>query len=202
MTNFESVAIFMRAMEQTVKSVPTVPTLQEVRLRNNLITEEALEFSSASGLLHNLMLAQSDYDKLLSEQDLNEKAAADLLKDPKNELGQRISTLYTDLVNYALVPVVRQIPYDVYLSQFTETNNLIKKELLIELGDALADLLVVVYGAGHTYGLDLNAAFAEVHRSNMSKLGEDGKPIKRPSDGKVLKGSRYSPPDLKKVFFS
>jgi len=69
---------------------------------------------------------------------------------------------------------------------------------LVEIADALTDLLYVVYGAGHSFGLDLDACFAEVHRSNLSKLGEDGRPIKR-EDGKILKGPNYSPPDLKSI---
>lgn len=70
--------------------------------------------------------------------------------------------------------------------------------ILIEIADALTDLLYVVYGAGHAYGIDLDKCFAEVQRSNMSKLGEDGKAIKR-EDGKVLKGPNYSPPNLRKI---
>ena len=87
--------------------------------------------------------------------------------------------------------------------------NLIEEELdelqlavdnsdMIEVADALTDLLYVVYGAGHAFGIDLDECFHEVHRSNLSKLGEDFKPIKR-EDGKVLKPDTYSPPDLKTV---
>ena len=69
---------------------------------------------------------------------------------------------------------------------------------LVEVADALADILYVVYGAGHAFGIDLDKCFSEVHRSNMSKLGEDGKPIYR-DDGKVLKGENFSEPNLKEV---
>jgi len=89
--------------------------------------------------------------------------------------------------------------------------NLIEEELLelkeaiankdiIEVADALTDLLYVVYGAGHTFGLNLDKCFEEVHNSNMSKLGEDNKPIYR-SDGKVLKGPGFFQPDLNKIIF-
>ena len=71
---------------------------------------------------------------------------------------------------------------------------------LVDVADALSDLLYVVYGAGHSFGIDLDKCFAEVHRSNMSKLGEDGKPIYR-EDGKVLKGPDFSEPDLTSVLF-
>jgi predicted HAD superfamily Cof-like phosphohydrolase len=66
---------------------------------------------------------------------------------------------------------------------------------LIGVADAIADLLYVVYGAALTFGIPAAEVFAEVHRSNMTKLSEDGLPIYR-EDGKVLKGPHYSPPDL------
>ena len=69
---------------------------------------------------------------------------------------------------------------------------------IVEIADALTDILYVVYGAGHAFGIDLDECYAEVHRSNMSKLGEDGKPIYR-EDGKVLKGPNYFHPNLKDI---
>ena len=69
---------------------------------------------------------------------------------------------------------------------------------LIDVADALTDLLYVVYGAGHSFGIDLDKCFEEVHNSNMSKLGEDGKPIYR-EDGKVLKGKNFKEPNLNRI---
>ena len=69
---------------------------------------------------------------------------------------------------------------------------------IVEVADALTDLLYVVYGAGHAFGIDLNSTFREVHVSNMSKLGEDGNPIYR-EDGKVMKGPNFRLPDLKNI---
>ena len=66
---------------------------------------------------------------------------------------------------------------------------------LVGIADALADIAYVTYGAAVTFGIDLNAVVAEVHRSNMSKLDQDGRPVLR-ADGKVLKSSRYSPPEI------
>ena len=66
---------------------------------------------------------------------------------------------------------------------------------LVAIADALADVVYVAYGSAVTYGIDLDAVLAEVHRSNMSKLDEDGRPLLR-EDGKVLKSARYSPPDI------
>ena len=75
------------------------------------------------------------------------------------------------------------------LSEFTDATD--KENLLKEL----ADLLYVVYGYAATYGLPIDEAFKRVHESNMSKLGDDGKPLYR-EDGKVLKGPNYKPADL------
>lgn len=62
-----------------------------------------------------------------------------------------------------------------------------------KLAKELADLLYVTYGTAATFGIDIDRAFDEVHTSNMSKLGEDGKPVYR-EDGKVMKGPNYKPP--------
>ncbi len=86
--------------------------------------------------------------------------------------------------------------------------NLIKEELdefkqaldnndLLEVADALTDILYVTYGAGHAFGIDLDKCFAEVQNSNMSKLDKNGKPIYNES-GKVMKGPNYFKPDLSK----
>ena len=69
---------------------------------------------------------------------------------------------------------------------------------MVEIADALTDILYVTYGAGHAFGINLDSCFYEVQRSNMSKLGEDGNPIYR-EDGKVMKGPNYSEPDLKSI---
>lgn len=71
---------------------------------------------------------------------------------------------------------------------------------IVEVADALTDLLYVVYGAGHAFGIDLDACFAEVHRSNMSKLDAKGQVVRR-DDGKVLKSDQFTPPDLKQILF-
>ena len=69
---------------------------------------------------------------------------------------------------------------------------------IVEVADALTDILYVTYGAGHAFGIDLDKCFEEVQASNMSKLGEDSKPIYR-EDGKVMKGPNYFQPDLTTV---
>ncbi|TFC86579.1 nucleotide pyrophosphohydrolase [Cryobacterium sp. TMT4-31] len=72
---------------------------------------------------------------------------------------------------------------------------------LVGVADALADILYVVYGSALTYGIDLDAVVREVHRSNMSKLDMNGKPLMR-ADGKVLKSEQFSPPDIPQVLKS
>lgn len=70
---------------------------------------------------------------------------------------------------------------------------------IYEVADALADILYVVYGTAAEFGIPIDEIFAEVHKSNMSKLGEDGKPVYR-GDGKVLKGPNFKLPDIIGVF--
>ena len=81
--------------------------------------------------------------------------------------------------------------------ELEELTNAIKEKDLTEVADALTDILYVTYGAGHAFGIDLDKCFDEVQSSNMSKLGEDGKPIYNEA-GKVMKGPNYFKPDLSK----
>ena len=80
--------------------------------------------------------------------------------------------------------------------EFNELKTAIDDNNLIEVADALTDILVVTYGAGVAFGINLDRCFDEVHRSNMSKLSDEGKPIYN-EYGKVMKGPNYSPPNLK-----
>ena len=69
---------------------------------------------------------------------------------------------------------------------------------MVEVADALTDLLYVIYGAGHAFGIDLDAFFEEVHRSNLTKLGPDGRAIRR-EDGKIMKSENFEEPNLEAV---
>ena len=93
---------------------------------------------------------------------------------------------------------INKLRIDLIKEELEELSEAMKNKDLLEVADALTDILYVTYGAGHAFGIDLDSCFREVQRSNMSKLGEDGKPIYR-EDGKVLKGPNYSEPDLKKT---
>ena len=86
---------------------------------------------------------------------------------------------------------------DLIKEELEELTKAMDDKDLLEVADALTDILYVTYGAGHAFGIDLDKCFDEVQRSNMSKLGEDGKPIYNES-GKVMKGPNYFKPDLSK----
>ena len=106
--------------------------------------------------------------------------------------GQEVKTkpsFSTDKINKLRIDLIKE-----ELEELTEAMN--NKDLL-EVADALTDILYVTYGAGHAFGIDLDKCFDEVQNSNMSKLGKDGKPIFN-EFGKVMKGPDYFKPDLSK----
>ena len=106
--------------------------------------------------------------------------------------GQEVKTkpsFSTDKINKLRIDLIKE-----ELEELIEAMN--NKDLL-EVADALTDILYVTYGAGHAFGIDLDKCFLEVQKSNMSKLGEDGKPIYN-DKGKVMKGPNYFKPDLNK----
>ena len=89
-----------------------------------------------------------------------------------------------------------QLRLDLIMEELEELKNAMESKDLLEVADALTDILYVTYGAGHAFGIDLDNCFNEVQKSNMSKLGADGKPIYNQS-GKVMKGPKYFKPNLK-----
>ena len=93
---------------------------------------------------------------------------------------------------------IQKLRLDLIEEELDELQLGIDNQDIVEVADALTDLLYVVYGAGQAFGIDLDECFQEVHCSNMSKLGEDGRPIKR-EDGKVMKPSTYFPPNIASV---
>ena len=106
--------------------------------------------------------------------------------------GQEVKTkpsLSTDKINKLRLDLIKE-----ELTELTEAMN--NKDLL-EVADALTDILYVTYGAGHAFGINLDKCFEEVQNSNMSKLNENGKPIYN-EHGKVMKGPNYFKPDLSK----
>ena len=107
-------------------------------------------------------------------------------------IGQEVKTkpsFSSDKVNKLRIDLIKE-----ELEELMEAMN---NNNLLEVADALTDILYVTYGAGHAFGIDLDKCFNEVQNSNMSKLGENGKPIYNES-GKVMKGPKYFKPDLAK----
>ena len=92
---------------------------------------------------------------------------------------------------------INKLRIDLIKEELDELQEAMKNNDLLEVADALTDILYVTYGAGHAFGIDLDKCFDEVQNSNMSKLGENGKPIYNDS-GKVMKGPKYFKPDLSK----
>ena len=92
---------------------------------------------------------------------------------------------------------INKLRIDLIKEELDELQEAMKNNDLLEVADALTDILDVAYGAGHAFGIDLDKCFDEVQNSNMSKLGENGKPIYNES-GKVMKGPNYFKPDLSK----
>ena len=106
--------------------------------------------------------------------------------------GQEVkkkSELSSDKINSLRLNLIQE--------ELDELNKAINEKDILEVADALTDILYVTYGAGHAFGIDLDKCFNEVQKSNMSKLGKDGKPIYN-EHGKVMKGPDYFKPDLSK----
>ena len=106
--------------------------------------------------------------------------------------GQEVknkSELSSDKINSLRISLIQE--------ELEELTKAIKENDIVEVADALTDILYVTYGAGHAFGINLDKCFNEVQKSNMSKLGKDGKPIYN-EHGKVMKGPDYFKPDLSK----
>ena len=110
--------------------------------------------------------------------------------------GQEVkskSSLSSDKINRLRLSLIQE--------ELDELDKAIQDKDIVEVADALTDILYVTYGAGHAFGIDLDQCFNEVQNSNMSKLGDDGKPIYN-ENGKVMKGPNYFKPDLSKYIKS
>ena len=116
------------------------------------------------------------------------------------EVGKFMQTFGQKVQTSPKIPkyATQMLRLSLILEEYTELEDAIAEGHMEGIADALTDILYVTYGAGHAFGIDLDKCFEEVQRSNMSKLGADGKPIYR-DDGKIMKGPNYSEPDLRKV---
>ena len=106
--------------------------------------------------------------------------------------GQEVKNkteLSTEKINLLRISLIKE--------ELEELQQAVRENNILEVADALTDILYVTYGAGHAFGINLDKCFNEVQESNMSKLGENGKPIYK-ENGKVMKGPNYFKPDLSK----
>ena len=106
--------------------------------------------------------------------------------------GQEVKNkteLSTEKINLLRISLIKE--------ELEELQQAIRENNILEVADALTDILYVTYGAGHAFGINLDECFNEVQESNMSKLGENGKPIYN-ENGKVMKGPNYFKPELNK----
>lgn len=94
-------------------------------------------------------------------------------------------------------PSIRELRKALLQEEFDEYMKAEEDNDLVEIADALGDMMYIIYGTAISYGIPLDDIFNEIHASNMSKLGEDGKPIRR-EDGKILKGPKFFRPDIAK----
>ena len=115
-------------------------------------------------------------------------------------VGQFMKTFGQDVKTKPEIPdaEITNLRLELIAEELNELYDAMEEKDIIAIADALTDILYVTYGAGHAFGIDLDKCFTEVQRSNMSKLGADGKPVYR-DDGKVMKGSNYSEPDLQSI---
>ena len=118
-----------------------------------------------------------------------------LVKNFMETFGQEVKnkpSFSTDKIN--------KLRYDLIKEELDELRVALENKDLLEVADALTDILYVAYGAGHAFGIDLDKCFKEVQNSNMSKLDENNKPIYNES-GKVMKGPKYFKPNLSKFVY-
>ena len=116
-----------------------------------------------------------------------------------SKVGTFMKTFGQEVKEKAEFPTdkITSLRYDLIREELDELKEAMDNKDIKEVADALTDILYVTYGAGHAFGINLDKCFTEVQNSNMSKLGEDGKPIYN-EKGKVLKGPNYFKPNLKK----
>ena len=116
-----------------------------------------------------------------------------------NKVGIFMKTFGQDVKNEPALSTdkINKLRMDLIKEELEELSEAMDNKDIVEVADALTDILYVTYGAGHAFGIDLDKCFDEVQNSNMSKLDKDGKPIYNDA-GKVMKGPNYFKPDLSK----
>jgi len=134
--------------------------------------------------------------KNVTEKDWTNKTANDMVREFHLAFGHPVATEPGFPEDKGLMLLREKLVEE----EFREVMDACYKGDLENLAKELADLIYVIHGMALVYGLPLDAVFDEVHRSNMSKLGADGRPVYR-DDGKVLKGENYTPPDIGAIIY-
>jgi predicted HAD superfamily Cof-like phosphohydrolase len=119
-----------------------------------------------------------------------------------NKVGTFMKTFGQDVKNKPSFSTdkINKLRLDLIKEELDELKEAMDNKDLLEVADALTDILYVTYGAGHAFGINLDQCFEEVQNSNMSKLDENGKPIYNDA-GKVMKGPNYFKPNLSKFIY-
>ena len=142
----------------------------------------------------------ANYDKIFGAKNVCDQSLMRTQKEREmsnfDKVGQFMSIFGQKVLTTPQLPGtdLAVLRLDLIEEEVEELGDGIDRDNMLEIADALTDILYVVYGAGHAFGIDLDACFNEVHRSNMTKLHK-GKPIYR-EDGKILKGEGYEEPNL------
>lgn len=192
---FNKVAEFHHAFGQLVASEPMLPDQNVRDLRIRLLREEYDEYvaAEADDDLVEIADALADMVYIACGTAVSYGVAPDEYDPPFNDDHPAVPVLRDDKLRSALS---RMLSKDFHAYLNAEASNDLEA-----IRDALLMLIACVYGTAFIYSIPLTDVLNEVHRSNMSKLGEDGKPIYR-EDGKVLKGPNYTPPDVRTVIFA
>lgn len=188
LTHFKMVQEFHETYNLPIRTEPKIPSEEEVILRTDLDEEEFEEFCEANEAFDIIGCADALTDMLYVAYGQGLVYGLKLDREYESPEGLTPQLPDTDLK----AACIRRL--ESRLEKIIDAHTTGHKQ--VEL--ALKAWITEIYNTGRIYGIDLNKCFEEVHRSNMSKLGADGKPIYR-EDGKVLKGPNFTPPDLKKA---
>lgn len=114
--------------------------------------------------------------------------------------GMAVSDHPVDLHDPDLEPLIK-LRSNLHYEEYYELALAMRERNIVEIADAICDLIYVLCGTAVSFGIPLDSCFDAVHAANMSKLGPDGKPIRR-ADGKILKGPNFTPPNLQEVIYA
>lgn len=173
-------------------AVPEDRKIQYIDVEGEVSTERLEQISKdIADMLQRILYGNEALTNFEKVGEFMEAMDQQVLHDPQFPDGE------SNTDEKGLRPIAK-LRVDLIREEFDELRTAIVDDDIVGIADALTDILYVVYGAGHAFGIDLDACFEEVHASNMTKLGPDGKAIKN-ENGKVMKPATYRPPNLAAV---